>query len=133
MLSRIVSLSILCASLLFAGVPAIACTTQLPARDCCPNGSQAPCELGASGTSDANSITACCAAGVAVSTALAAAASSDELQKHSNQVDSTPLITTEVMSAVVHRQSAYFAAMASPRSFNSSQCALYLSTGRLRL
>jgi len=133
MLSRIVSLSILCTSLLFAGVPAFACATQLPAHDCCRNGPQAPCELGASGPAEANRVTACCASGVAVSTAIAAAASTDELHKHSNHTDSTPTITMEVISAVVHRQSACCTAIASLRSFDSSQRTLYLSTGRLRL
>jgi hypothetical protein len=130
MLSRIFSLSILCASLLFAGVPAIACAAPLPTQDCCPNGPQTPCELGDSGPADAKRATACCASGLGASTAIAAAASSDDIQKHS---DSAPIITAEVRSAVEHRQSAYYVPAASPHSFNSSQRALYLSTGRLRL
>ena len=133
MLSRVASLSILCVSLLFAGVPAIACATQQPAGNCCPDDPNAPCTPDSSSPAEANLAVACCVSGIAVSSAMVVAGSFDENQDHAKLSDPPSVVTSDVMSPALDRRPHFFPGSICLSSFNPSRCALYLSTGRLRL
>jgi hypothetical protein len=132
MLRHIIALSILLMSMLAAGVPALACGEVEPTRDCCPNGPSSPCGSEQPGTAEANRLDFCCAAGGAVATITAIAASSNEFRKAWNRADLPALliVVTTLTAAYVQSPSVDEVSLVS-RPFSDS--ALYLSTGRLRL
>jgi hypothetical protein len=132
MLRHIIALSILMMSLLAAGVPALACGEGVPAPDCCPNGSNSPCEHKRSQTPEATGLNLCCTAGNTVATNAAVAAPSREFRQHWDRADLPALfvVLTTLNSAYAEALSADELAFVS-RPFSYST--LYLSTGRLRL
>jgi hypothetical protein len=132
MLRHIIALSILLMSLLAAGVPALACGDVVPARDCCPNGPNAPCEPNRSQTPEANQLTLCCASGSAVTTSAAVAAPSKEFRQHWDRADLPVVfvVLTTLATAYAEAPPVDEFSRISPPSFDST---LYLSTGRLRL
>jgi hypothetical protein len=132
MLRHIIALSILLMSLLAAGVPALACGDVVPARDCCPNGPNAPCEPNRSQTPEANQLTLCCASGSAVTTSAAVAAPSKEFRQHWDRADLPVLLVVLTTLATAYAEAPpvdEFSLISPP----SSDSTLYLSTGRLRL
>jgi hypothetical protein len=132
MLRHIIALPILLLILLTAGVPAFACGDAVPARDCCPNGPNAPCGIEQTRTAETNRQDFCCATGDTIATATAIATPSNDLRKHWERADLpvllvvlTTLTTSYVQSPAVDN----FRIVTPPLSYST----LYLSTGRLRL
>jgi len=132
MLRRILSLSILCTSLLFAGVQAEACVNDAPKHDCCPGRPSVPCHE--SGSSAVDSIVAqtCCVTGISVSSLAATAEPSRELHKKPQRVDPPAILVSIGATAGARIQSSRFESN-NARSFHPLLSSLYLSTGRLRL
>ena len=133
MLPRIISLSILFAVLLVAGLPPVACATPLPAQNCCPDGPQLNCDLSAPMASKSDRVHACCVEGFAVSAKIPALASSVFIRKLPKQSGSAPISGFNLISDASPLDSNYPATIRFPPSIRHSHCALYLSTGRLRL
>jgi hypothetical protein len=132
MLRRILSLSVLYASVLLAGVPALSCADSVPMHDCCPPQSGRACQDGESGAPKAMTrIVACCAAGAQSTTVIVSAVPLSKIEKQQ-----TPAPPALVVSLALHA-----AAYSPPHSklgigltaYFPSFSSLYLSTGRLRL
>lgn len=133
MLRRILSLSILCTSLLFAGVQAEACVSDVPAHDCCPGGPHEPChESGATGVELA-AVQICCVSGVSASSQISTAEPSRELRKQPQRVDPPALPVAIAGAASAHFDGVRSADVPTAPSFDRHLSLLYLSTGRLRL
>src|SRR5258708_10016132 len=102
MLRHIIALSILLMSLLAAGVPALACGDVVPARDCCPNGPNAPCEPNRFQTPEANQLTLCRASSTAVTSVAAVAAPSKKFVQHWYRADLPVLLVALTMLSTAY-------------------------------
>ncbi len=131
-LRHILGLSILYASVLFAGVPALSCANSRPIHGCCPPQAVMPCQGGESGTPKATHILPGCAAGAQSTATIASAVPSSKIEKHPQRVDPPPLITSFARQAAVYAPFHCELGFTSP-TYTQSHSALYLSTGRLRL
>src|SRR5450755_2867183 len=132
MLRRILSLSILCTSLLFAGVQAVACADDVSTHDCCPGGPHVPCHDSGSTVIESAPVQTCCVSGVSVSALIATAEPTRDLRKQPQRVDPPVLLTSFAAAASArfeNSRSGYNRAC----SFSPLLSSLYLSTGRLRL
>src|ERR1019366_9682539 len=132
MLRRILSLSILCTSLLFAGVQAEACVNDVPKHDCCPSGPSVPCHDSGSTAVESVPAQTCCVSGVSVSSLIATAEPSRELHKQPQRVDPPALLASFAPAASTRFKSSR-SEYNDARSFTPLLSSLYLSTGRLRL
>jgi hypothetical protein len=133
MIRRIVSLTFLLASLLFAGLPAFACAESTPHRDCCPNGPLAPCGVDGSVSTPADLVQQCCTAGTAGSVSFAVDESSNDFNKHLKRSDAPTLLIAPTIAQASQVASIRLSANSVASSFTPSYTLLYLSTGRLRL
>jgi len=133
MLRRIFSLTIVLASLFFAGLPAFACAERVPTQDCCPNGPLAPCSTGGSTAAPSNGVQSCCASSPVTSAAFAAVESSNEFHKHLKRFDMPAILISPAISPTAYVAWGRSAAIPATSSFSPSYALLYLSTGRLRL
>jgi hypothetical protein len=133
MLRRLLSLSILYASALIAGVPAVACGDALPMQHCCPSAPAVPCR---GGTPDAPrgmpTELACCASGIPSATAITATAALPKIEKHAQRTDSPAAISTYSLPTIAGARSRSSVPLAIVFRL-PSYSTLYLSTGRLRL
>src|ERR1700676_137504 len=88
MLRHLLNLSILCASVLFAGMPAVLCAGPMPMHHCCPS---APGEACPGHTPQAPkglpAKLACCAVEMADETAITASAAILKIEKHAELTD----------------------------------------------
>jgi len=132
MLRRILSLSTLCASLLFAGVQAKACVNDVPKHDCCPSAPSVPCRDFGSTALESVPVQTCCVTGVSVSSLAVSAEPSRELHKKLHRVDPPAILVSIGATAGARFQSSRFES-SDARSFHPLLSSLYLSTGRLRL
>jgi hypothetical protein len=133
MLRRLISLSFLYATIVVAGVPAVACTQAMPMQHCCPSAPGEPCRGGAPEEPQGlPTELGCCASGTLSATTIIATAGLPKVETHAQRIDpptaisvySSPTITgahshSSVRLNVVFRLPSY--------------SGLYLSTGRLRL
>src|SRR6266849_2661858 len=133
MIRRIFSISILLASLLFAGLPTFACAESTPNRDCCPHGPLAPCSVDGSVSAPADLVQQCCTAGTAGSVSFATDESSNEFHKHLKHSDIPAVAISSEISPSAYFVSIKSTSIATTASFSPSFALLYLSTGRLRL
>ncbi|HWJ33887.1 MAG TPA: hypothetical protein VNR70_01395 [Steroidobacteraceae bacterium] len=130
-LRYIIALPILLLSLLAAGQPAFACEDVEPARDCCPNGPNAPCAPKQATTAESIRPDVCCAATGTIATTTAMAVP-NERGKHWDHAAPPVLLVvlTTLTTAYVQSPSVDdFHIVSQPLSDST----LYLSTGRLRL
>jgi hypothetical protein len=131
-LNRLFTLLMLCAGLVLAGAPAIACCAEstLP-RDCCPNAPE-PTNTQSPGIEASTVVYGCCAGEVQTVTATTAIADPRQLDSDSTPADPPLSVTLLAALIAVHAPSAVNAVAATPL-FVASQAPLYLRTGRLRL
>jgi hypothetical protein len=133
MLRRLLNLSILFASLLFAGVPAMACADGLPMHGCCPSAPAVPCHGGTPNAPQGMPTDlACCASGLWNTSAITTAAASPQIEKHAERADPPPAITVFSLPTIADARSSSLLRL-SALSRTPSYSMLYLSTGRLRL
>jgi hypothetical protein len=130
---RIFGLTILLASLLFAGLPAFACAECVPTQDCCPTGPPASCSVDGSTSGLSSFAQQCGTAGAAGSTVFAADESSNDFNKHLKRSDVPTLLPGPTIAQASHAGSIRLGANFSTSSFTPTYTLLYLSTGRLRL
>jgi hypothetical protein len=133
MLRRIFSLTIVLASLLLSGLPAVACAECAPTRDCCPSEPLAPCGIEASVAPPSYGIQPCGASSAVTSAAFAAVESSNEFHKHLKRSDVPAILISAAISPTSYVAPSRSTAISSTSSFRPSYVSLYLSTGRLRL
>jgi hypothetical protein len=133
MLRRLLSLSILCASVMFAGSPALVCAQPMPAQHCCPSAPGAPCpDQFPHAPQGLPTKLACCAAGVADTTAVTASAVILKIEKHAEGAGPPAAISSYLVPIIADlRWPASRQIALASRSISYS--GLYLSTGRLRL
>src|ERR1700761_5309646 len=99
MLHRITAIWLLCAGLLFAGVPAIACCeATVPTQDCCPHGPP----VGQFLAGLAPTAAACCGTVPMETGASGATAATPEIRKHPPHPDPLTLIAWLVLSTSEH-------------------------------
>jgi hypothetical protein len=130
MIRRIISRTFLLASLLFAGVPALACAECVPIQECCPTGQPASCNVDRSTAGSSDVARQCSTAGSAV---IAADESSNDFNKHLKRSDVPTPLTAAAAAQAPHVVSIRLSANSVTSSFTPSHTLLYLSTGRLRL
>jgi hypothetical protein len=130
MIRRIVSQTFLLASLLFAGVPALACAQCVPIHDCCPTGQLASCNVDGSAVGSSGVAQHCGTAGSAV---FAADESSNDFNRHLKRSDVPTLLIAPPIAQASRVASIRLSASSVASSFTPSYTLLYLSTGRLRL
>jgi hypothetical protein len=130
---RIFSLTILLASLLFAGLPAFACAECVPTQDCCPTGPLAQCSVDGPTSGLSGFAQQCGTAGAAGSTVFAADESSNDFNKHLKRCDVPILPMTPAITPTFQVASIRLSAHSATSSFTPTYTLLYLSTGRLRL
>jgi hypothetical protein len=130
---RLISQLILCAGLLFAGMPMLACAQVMPMPDCCPSEPGKPC-----GGQDRSAVSMvlparqCCDAGAHTPSAVVASPPSREIEKRTQRADPPTLAPLAIAAGFT--QSWFFSADGrTTSSFTPSLSTLYLSTGRLRL
>ena len=133
MLRRIFRLTILLASLLVAGMPALACVQCVPVHDCCPIGVLAPCSLAGSTAVSSDSIQLCSTAGAASSSVFAANESSNDFHNRLKRLEVPAILTSPAISPVADVALSRSTAIYVRSSFSPTFALLYLSTGRLRL
>lgn len=130
MLQRVLSLLLLGASLLLAGLPAVACAPVTPSENCCPSGPGQPCRGQAPrivGFAPASG--ACCVVGDRATSSIAMSAKADG---QSQLGGDPPALPAPAILATRFTRSDDAVAVDSSY-FRTSGSALYLSTGRLRL
>jgi hypothetical protein len=132
MLRRIFSLTIVLASLLLSGLPAVACAECAPTRDCCPSEPLAPCGIEASVAPPSYGVQPCGASSAVASASFAAVESSSAFHKHLKRSD-VPAILISAAISPAYVAPSRSTAIPSTSSFRPSYASLYLSTGRLRL
>jgi hypothetical protein len=130
LLRNILGLSILYASMLFAGVPAVSCAESAPLHDCCPPQPVMPCRGGDSCSPNATNSRPSCVAGAQCAAAVTAAVP-DKIEKHSKRIDPPALIVSFALHAALY--SPRFVRGITIPTYYHSHSTLYLSTGRLRL
>jgi len=140
MLRRITALTIVCVSLLLAGLPAVACAPSMVNGDCCPPLKGLPCDMNQNDKSVATLV--CCASGALDSTAIvstgssfsssASIAASPDIEKHHRQSDGPAAYVFSAQSAG-QLPSAVVAFSRPLSTWRPASNLLYLSTGRLRL
>jgi hypothetical protein len=134
MLRRILSLSILAASLLFAGLPIMACAHSLPERDCCPSGPSSPCHSDAASAITAIRSTAlCCAAGTQAAVVEWSNAPSSKAERHARRTGPAVADSVSAAAAAVPPAPAELPVWLATYSYTPSRSTLYLHTRRLRL
>jgi hypothetical protein len=130
-LNRLFTLLVLCAGLLLAGAPAIACCAEsTPARDCCPNAPEPT--TAQSIRIEAGSLVYGCCVGEAQTVTAMTAAAARQSDFDSTRADPPLSVTFLAALIAVHLPSALSDASTTPL-FIASQSPLYLRTGRLRL
>ena len=132
MLRRIISLAIVCAGLLLAGLPAVACRPNVPLEDCCPSGPGGPCRAPGGFTSQAQVV--CCAGGIITPAATASLSLLHDRDNPHSTASNPPaaLVAVSFNTAISWRASAAPVGDEAP-AYRPSGSVLYLSTGRLRL
>jgi len=122
----------LCAGLVLAGAPAIACCAEGMLTDrCCPNGPE-PTNTQSPGIEASSVVYGCCAG--EAQTVLATTAMAEPRQSDSDSTPADPPLSVTFLAALiaVHAPSEANEISATPL-FVASQAPLYLLTGRLRL
>ena len=132
MLRRIISFAIVCASLLLAGSPAVACASNMPLKDCCPWSPGGPCG-GAPGSFASDAQAACCAAGITLPTSSASSSLRSGPENYPAHGDPLPAIDSFILAAAIVSRQRPSTVGWEITSYSRSGSALYLSTGRLRL
>jgi hypothetical protein len=133
MLRRLLSLSLLYASAVLAGTPAVACVQASPMQHCCPSAPGEPCRGGApDAPRGMPADLACCASGMPSATATAATAALPKFEKQAQRTDPSVAISVyspPTIGATRSHSSVPLAVVFRLPSYST----LYLSTGRLRL
>ena len=133
MLRRLLSLSLLYASAVLAGVPAVACAHAMPMQHCCPSAPGEPCRGGSPDAPQGMPTElACCASGIPSATAIAATAALPKIEKHAQRIDPPAAISaysSPTIASARSQSSDQFTLVFRLPSYST----LYLSTGRLRL
>lgn len=130
MIRRIVSLTLLLASLLLAGLPAIACAECVPTHGCCPTGQLASCSVDGSIAGSSGIAQQC---GTVSSGVFATDESSNDFNRHLKRSDLPTLLVAPAIAQASQVASIRVSANSVASSFTPSYTLLYLSTGRLRL
>jgi hypothetical protein len=133
MIRHIVSLTILLATLIFAGLPAVACAKCVPRDECCPAQAIATCTVAGSATESSGFIEPCGTAGPGGSAIFAASDSSNYFTKHLKRSNVPALALALSIAQVGPIASSRLLLRPFTSSFTPSYALLYLSTGRLRL
>jgi len=130
MIRRIISQTFLLASLLFAGLPAVACVQCVPTHGCCPTGQLASCNVDGS---PVGSSRVAQHGGTVGSAVFAADESSNDFNRHLKRSDVPTLLIAQPIAQASRVGSVRLSANSGASSFAPSYTLLYLSTGRLRL
>ena len=130
MIRRIISQTILLASLLFAGLPAFACAQCAPTDVCCPTGQPALCNVDRSAAGSSGVAQHCGTVGSAL---FAADESANDFNRHLKRSDVPTLLIAPPIAQASRVASIRLSANSVASSFTPSYTLLYLSTGRLRL
>ncbi len=129
MFRRITTLWLICIGLVLGGMPAMACCSAAPTKDCCPAGQPLP---GQDHPTSAVALAVCCTAGVANAATVISAAETYNVPEQPQGPDPLALLTSLVLCAAVDtRLLADFGSRSA--TYKPSYSTLYLSSGRLRL
>jgi hypothetical protein len=132
MLRRLISLSLLYATIVVAGVPAVACTQAMPMQHCCPSAPGEPCRGAPEAPQALPTELGCCASGTPSATTIIATAGLPKIETHAQRID-PPTAITVYSSLTIAGERAHSSVRLDLVFRLPSYSGLYLSTGRLRL
>jgi hypothetical protein len=122
----------LCAGLVLAGAPAIACCAEgTPTPNCCPNGPE-PTTAQSNRVEASSVVYGCCAGEAQAVLATTARVAARQLDFDSTRAD-PPLSLTLLAALIADHAPSAVSDTSATSPFIASQSPLYLRTGRLRL
>ena len=131
MLRRIISLAPVCAGLLLAAAPTLACPPNAPLKDCCPSGPGGPCQAPAGLAAQAAVV--CCEGGLATPAAAASMPLPNDRDARPTTGNPPAANDSFVFDAAAGWRRSASTAGGEVLAYRRSGSLLYLSTGRLRL